>query len=79
MVSIDLSILAASPDAYDVYSKAVREEYAHVPDLAFRRGRTVVLRKFLAAPILFPHPPLAAIWDAPARVNLTREVTRLEI
>ena len=79
LVSIDLSILAASPDAYDVYSKAVREEYAHVPDLAFRRGRTVALRKFLAVPILFPHPPLAAIWDAPARVNLTREVTSLEI
>jgi predicted metal-dependent HD superfamily phosphohydrolase len=75
MVSIDLSILAAEPERYDAYARAVREEYAHVPEPAFRGGRAAVLRRFLEAKVLFPDTALAARWDTPARANLARELT----
>ena len=78
LVSIDLSILAAEPDAYDRYARQVREEYAHVPPDTFRAGRAGVLRRFLEAPVLFADPNLAARWDAPARSNLGRELAALE-
>lgn len=78
LISIDLSILAAAPARYDAYATAVREEYAHVPEAAFRAGRAAILRRFLAAPVLFPDPALAAMWDVPARANLAREIGQLE-
>ena len=78
LVSIDLSILAAEPAAYDAYASQVREEYAHVPDAAFRAGRSAILRRFLKAPVLFPFPPMAVRWDSTARANLARELQDLE-
>ena len=78
LISIDLSILAAPADRYDAYARQVREEYAHVPEAAFRAGRATILRRFLAAPALFPDPGLAAIWEAAARDNLARGIAALE-
>ncbi|PZF96218.1 metal-dependent phosphohydrolase [Micromonospora deserti] len=73
----DLAVLAAPPPAYDRYATAIRREYAHVPDPAFRAGRARVLHALLALPALYRLPPLAARWEAPARANLTRELTTL--
>lgn len=77
MVSIDLSILGEPPALYDAYAAAIREEYAHVPDDAFRAGRRRVLQGFLAAPAIFPDPAFAARYEAPARANLAREIVAL--
>ncbi|CCA57354.1 hypothetical protein SVEN_4068, partial [Streptomyces venezuelae ATCC 10712] len=46
----DLAILATAPDTYQGYAAAVREEYAFVPDDAFREGRAAVLRHLLDSP-----------------------------
>jgi predicted metal-dependent HD superfamily phosphohydrolase len=73
----DLAILAAGPEAYAAYTEAVREEYAFVPDEAFREGRAAVLRLLLALPRLFRTPHGTAHWEAPARRNLTTELTEL--
>ncbi|MEU6074622.1 metal-dependent phosphohydrolase [Micromonospora sp. NPDC047074] len=73
----DLAVLAAPPEAYDRYAAAVRREYAHVPEPAFRAGRAQVLTGLLALPALFRLPPLAHRWEAPARANLTRELATL--
>ncbi|MEV0442542.1 hypothetical protein AB0I84_11970 [Streptomyces spectabilis] len=73
----DLAILAAPPDAYAAYAAAVREEYAFVPDEAFRQGRADVLRQLLALPRLFRTPHGAAHWEAPARENLSAELALL--
>ncbi|WP_454760388.1 HD domain-containing protein [Caulobacter segnis] len=77
MVSIDLSILGAEAQAYDAYAHAIREEYAHVPEEAYRLGRARVLQYFLDAPTLFPDPDFAARFDAAARGNLAREIASL--
>ncbi len=77
MVDLDLAILAASPERYAAYAAAIRREYAHVPDAAFRAGRARILTDFLARPHLFTTPALATLWDAPARANLAGEIAAL--
>ncbi|WP_320777506.1 hypothetical protein [Streptomyces sp. CRN 30] len=73
----DLAILAADPEAYDRYARAVREEYAFVPDDAFRTGRADVLRHLLGLPRLFRTPYGEREWEAAARRNLEAELARL--
>ncbi|MEU8616389.1 hypothetical protein [Streptomyces sp. NPDC048623] len=73
----DLAILASRPDTYQGYTAAVREEYAFVPDAAFREGRASVLRQLLALPRLFRTPYGAAVWEERARENLERELKEL--
>ena len=73
----DLAILAAPRDRYDEYVAAVREEYAHVPDEAFRPGRAAVLRALAGKPHLFHTAHARAHWEAAARANLERELAEL--
>ncbi|MFG1896657.1 metal-dependent phosphohydrolase [Micromonospora zamorensis] len=73
----DLAVLAAPPADYDKYAAAIRREYAHVPEPAFRAGRAAVLTGLLALPALFRLPPLATRWEEPARDNVRRELAAL--
>ncbi|MGW2341859.1 HD domain-containing protein [Streptomyces sp. NPDC001661] len=73
----DLAILAAPAPAYAAYTKAVREEYAFVPDEAFREGRAGVLRQLLGLPRLFRTPHGRSHWESAARENLTAELELL--
>jgi predicted metal-dependent HD superfamily phosphohydrolase len=75
LIDIDLSILGAEPEAYTAYSRAIRREYAHVPDEPYRAGRSAVLEHFLRRPIFATERfrPL----EAAARVNLAGELTAL--
>ena len=73
----DLAILAADPDRYAAYAAAVREEYAHVPDDAFRAGRARILRALLDLPSIYRLRPLRHAWEARARANLTSELASL--
>ncbi|WP_330289067.1 HD domain-containing protein [Streptomyces sp. NBC_00576] len=73
----DLAILAAPPDTYAAYTAAVREEYAFVPDDAFRQGRAAVLRQLLALPRLFRTPYGTQRWEKAARANIAAELERL--
>lgn len=75
----DLAILASAPEAYDRYARAVREEYAFVPDDAFRTGRADVLRRLLGLPRLFRTPYGEREWEAAARHNLEAELARLTV
>jgi predicted metal-dependent HD superfamily phosphohydrolase len=73
----DLAILAAPPEAYAAYTAQVREEYAFVPDDAFRTGRADILRQLLALPRLFSTPHGSEAWEGPARRNLRAELDQL--
>lgn len=76
LVSIDLSILGAPAEAYELYAGQIREEYAHVPDDLYRAGRAAVLRRFLDGPI-FPDPAFADRLEAKARANMQAEIELL--
>jgi predicted metal-dependent HD superfamily phosphohydrolase len=73
----DLAILAAPPDRYAAYAASVREEYAAVPDDAFRAGRAEILRSLLELPVLFRTAPARERWEAAARHNLQTELMLL--
>ncbi|MFI1173714.1 hypothetical protein [Streptomyces melanogenes] len=73
----DLAVLAGDPEEYAAYAAAVREEYAFVPDEAFRTGRAAVLRQLLDLPRLFRTPHGTKEWEARARENLTAELELL--
>ncbi|MEU5563859.1 HD domain-containing protein [Micromonospora musae] len=73
----DLAVLAAPAPTYERYAAAVRREYAHVAEAEFRVGRARVLRALLDLPALFRSPPLARLWEQPARANLRRELAVL--
>jgi predicted metal-dependent HD superfamily phosphohydrolase len=72
----DLAILATEPASYARYAIAVREEYAHVPDDAFRAGRTAVLRGLLDRPAIY-RLERHKKWEEPARVNMHNEMSVL--
>ncbi|MDA0633404.1 metal-dependent phosphohydrolase [Nonomuraea sp. MCN248] len=72
----DLAVLGA--DGYAGYAARIRQEYAHVPDELFRRGRAGVLRRLLAAPRLYRTPPARELWEARARRAMSAELAALE-
>lgn len=77
LVSIDLSILGAKPERYDAYARAIREEYAQVPDPAWRAGRAAVMGRFLESPRLYADPVWAERYETRARANIRREIDAL--
>jgi predicted metal-dependent HD superfamily phosphohydrolase len=74
----DLAVLGSDPQGYAAYAAAVREEYAFVPEDAFRSGRAAILRQLLALPALYRTAAARERFDAPARANLAAELSRLE-
>ncbi|MBO3740559.1 HD domain-containing protein [Actinoplanes flavus] len=73
----DLSILAADADRYVRYTSAIRREYAHVPDDAFRGGRSRVLTELLNLPSIYRHAEIRDRWEDRARANLRAELEEL--
>ena len=74
MLDIDLSILAAPPEAYQRYTEAIRREYRLVPGPLYRRGRAKVLRHFLDMPRIYKTDAVADAWESAARGNLVTEL-----
>jgi predicted metal-dependent HD superfamily phosphohydrolase len=77
LLDADLAILGAPQNRYDSYSRAIRQEYAWVPDEKYREGRREVLRRFLRRPRIYRTPELSAALEAQARHNLNREIATL--
>lgn len=72
----DLAVLAGDEADYRCYAAAVREEYASVPDEAFRAGRSRVLAGLLESAPLFRTAKGSALEDS-AQANLRRELAEL--
>jgi predicted metal-dependent HD superfamily phosphohydrolase len=78
VVDIDLSILGEAAERFDAYERAIRLEYAHVPDDAFRPGRATILRQFLDRPRIYGTDFFRDRYEATARANLARSLAALE-
>lgn len=76
-LDMDLSVLGASPDAFDAYERGVREEYEWVPEPAWTAGRGAVLRNFLVRPAIFHTQEFRDRFEAQARENMERSLARL--
>ena len=77
MLDLDLSVLGAPPRAFARFEQEIREEYAHVSDVAFAAGRRAVLSGFLARAEIYRTPALREELEGRARVNLERRVHEL--
>jgi predicted metal-dependent HD superfamily phosphohydrolase len=74
LLDIDLSILGAASERFAEFEAQIREEYSHVPDDAFRAGRTRILEGFLARPRLYGTRRFHDALELRARDNLQRAV-----
>jgi predicted metal-dependent HD superfamily phosphohydrolase len=77
LLDADLAILGADPDEYARYARAIRQEYAWVPDADYRRGRTTVLQIFLDRARIFRLDRMHERLDAAARRNVRDEIAAL--
>ena len=77
LVDADLAVLGAPVERFDEYERQVREEYAWVPGLLFRRKRREILESFLARPHVYSTEHFRASLESTARTNLTRSIRRL--
>jgi predicted metal-dependent HD superfamily phosphohydrolase len=77
LLDLDLSTLAAAAKDYSDYAKAIRREFAHVPDALYRRGRRQILEGFLARERIYRTEPLRALWEERARANIIGEIAGL--
>jgi len=74
---IDLSILGADAKLYDRYEGWIRLEYDFVPEEAFRKGRSGVLRSFLDQDVIYHTAELSERLEMSARNNLKRALAEL--
>ena len=77
IVDIDLSILGQPDSLYDHYAAAIRREYRHVPEPAYRKGRAALLHRFLERSPIFSTPGFQERFETRARENLARELESL--
>ena len=77
LLDADLAVLGSDPATYERYRTAVRAEYAHVPDDAWRVGRADVLRALARRDPLYATPHARARWEVRARANLAAELSSL--
>lgn len=69
----DLRILSLAPERYDEYSAGIRQEYGHIGDRDFARGRMTFLQG-LAETRLYATAHGHDEWERTARDNIDREV-----
>lgn len=73
LLDADLAILGAPSEEYDRYARLIRQEYAWVPEEAYRQGRAAILRQFLQRPSIY-QTEFYRGHEARARANLQREI-----
>lgn len=78
-LDLDLSILGAEKERYQSYRRAIRREYAFVPEAVYRRRRRMILRGFLRRPKLFFTRQMRLRFEARARHNIKNELTDLNL
>lgn len=72
LLDCDLAILGASPERFDLYDIAIREEYAHVPQDVYTSKRREIMARFLLRERLFLTDWAHARWEKQARHNIAR-------
>jgi predicted metal-dependent HD superfamily phosphohydrolase len=75
LIDIDLSILGQPVARFVEYERQVREEYAWVPKILFKRKRAAILRNFLDRPRLYNTDLFFRKYEESARANLRKSLS----
>lgn len=77
IVDIDLASLGTPPEIFDLNTANIRNEYAHVSDEDFVRGRAEFFRKFLQGrPSIYLTKYFRDIYEIQAQENLKRVIAK---
>ena len=77
LLDADLAVLGAPADQYAAYSRAIRQEYAWVPEEQYRLGRKQVLEGFLRRERIYHLDAMYSAREIQARRNLAAETAAL--
>ncbi|PZA06597.1 MULTISPECIES: hypothetical protein [unclassified Meiothermus] len=77
LLDADLAVLGFPPGAYAAYARAIRLEYAWMPEERYQEGRARILMGFLERPYIYHTAPFRQRFEARARQNLRKEVLDL--
>lgn len=77
IADIDLSILGSHPERFDEYETQIRQEYSFVSDEDYRKGRSEILRFFIARKMIYQTDIFRVKYEHPARENVRRLLNRL--
>jgi len=79
LLDADLATLAADYEEYNQYARAIRQEFAFVPEEQYRIGRRQVLTSFLERERIFLTEPMYSQYEQAARYNIQREIDSLSL
>jgi predicted metal-dependent HD superfamily phosphohydrolase len=75
---VDLSILGRDEQEFEDYQRRIRQEYAWVPEPLYRVGRARILSAFEKRDRIYLTEYFHDRYEAQARANLRRALTRLQ-
>lgn len=78
LLDLDLGILGASLTEYQRYAAAIRAEYEHVPPREWLVGRSKVIEKFLARPVIYQTDYFRSRLEESARERVSEELQSLQ-
>lgn len=78
LIDIDLAILGQPAARFWDYERAIRAEYAWVPEETFREKRAEILARFLARPAIYHTDFYRQKYENVARANLRAAITALQ-
>lgn len=77
LIDVDLAILGQPSGRYWEYERAIRAEYAWVPDATFAQKRVEILDRFLRRAAIYRTEPFHERYESAARTNLENSIARL--
>ncbi|MBN1410845.1 MAG: pantetheine-phosphate adenylyltransferase [Spirochaetales bacterium] len=78
LVDVDLSILGSERPDFERYERAIRREYAHIPDEQFNSSRGKFLKELLERKSLFATGYFKDMFEKKARINIRESLGKLD-
>ena len=77
LIDLDLSVLSASWEDYQIYCQQIRKEYWMFPRQWYNKGRIKVLNYFITRPFIYQTNHFREFHESNAKANLKKELETL--